>query len=220
MSSSSSSSSFTEIQLGNFLTINNNNIDLNGSVLVNSGSAVNGNDIPTKSYIDNAVSTAISIVNNKFGEQKQRLDAISLTCNHRYAEQNQAINDFSTTCNNRDAEQNQRIDNISLTAGNNDADGNNHLAINNHQAIIKMINDEITRAKQVEETLIVNYNMLHQQFNDFHIDSNLINQLNAEIARAHLAEDALNAKCFILQQQINKLHTYFFGTNASVPPSR
>jgi hypothetical protein len=209
-----SSSSFTEIQLGNFLTINNNNIDLNGSVLVNSGSAVNGNDIPTKSYVDNAVSTAISIVNNKFGEQKQRLDAISLTCNHRYAEQNQTINDFSTTCNNRDAEQNQRIDNISLTAGNNDADGNNH------QAIIKMINDEITRAKQVEETLIVNYNMLHQQFNDFHIDSNLINQLNAEIARAHLAEDALNAKCFILQQQLNKLHTYFFGTNASVPPSR
>lgn len=207
-------SSFTEIQLGNFLTINNNNIDLNGSVLVNSGSAVNGNDIATKSYIDNAIANAISTVNNKFGEQKQTLDAISSTCNHRYAQQNQSINDFSTTCNNRDAEQNQRIDNISLIAGNNDADGNNY------QAITKMINDEIKRAKLVEETLILNYNMLHQQFNDFHIDSNIINQLNAEIARAHLAEDALNAKCFILQQQVNKLHNYFFGTNASVSPSR
>lgn len=213
---SSSSSSFTEIHLGNFLTINNNNIDLNGSVLVNSGNAVNGNDIPTKSYIDNAIATAITTVNNKFGEQKQTLDAISLTCNHRYAELNQSINDFSTTAYNRDAEQNQRIDNLSLTSatGNNDAGGNNH------QAIIKMINDEITRAKRVEDTLILNYNMLQQQVDNFHIDANLINQLNAEIARAHLAEDALNAKCYILQQQLNKLYTYFFGTNASTTPLR
>jgi hypothetical protein len=183
--------SFTDLDLDNFLTVKNKIIDLNRAVLINSGNAVNPNDIPTKQYTDDALNKAIATVNIKFNEQKLRIDA--LTCSLKDAS---GVKDAGE-CGKKDAGENGNKDV--------DCDGNKDTAM-----IIKKINDEIFRAQQVEGALFANYDALKRQVD---IDKKLITQLKQ-------AEETLTAKCDLLQQQLNQLHNYFFGTDASTPPLR
>lgn len=196
----------TDVYFGN-IVVRNNTIDLAGAKLINLGEPVNGNDVPSKVYLDTSLGDMKQYTDIKVKEQSARIDAVIKEINNKVPITNElaSTNDNSETTEKLTA----IMEKITITD-------------RSHILEYRNMKEQITEQNATIETLrnLINSHSNDNDNDNHHSDADLINRLNTEIYRAQSAENALGAKCDILQNQVNHLFSFFFGTDASVPLTR